>query len=85
MKAKVYMRLARDGNPWAKTRIKVDASTSPKATPLTGAQGQLHTLHFALELDVPDELLSPAKWPVVEVSLGETPVQVPIEVEAVEP
>lgn len=85
MKMKVYVRLARDTNSWAKTRVKVDASPTPKARPLKGATGDLHTVHFALELDIPDEMLSPAKWPVIEVSVGDTPVQIPIEVEAVTP
>ena len=82
MKTKVYVRLARDRNPWAKTPVKVEAHTKPKAQPLRGANGPLHTIHFALELDIPDELLAPARWPVIEVSLDEaTAAQVPIEVD----
>jgi hypothetical protein len=90
VKTKVYMRVARKTSPWQRTPFKVDASTSPNPRSLTTGSGhteqQLHTLHFALELDIPDELLSPAKWPVIEVALGPDLVeQVPIEIEAVQP
>lgn len=84
MKAKVYMRLAR--NPHGRTPFKIAASPSPNHSPLTigssGYERQLHTLQFVLALDVPDELLAPAGWPVIEVSLEpELTTRVPIEVE----
>jgi hypothetical protein len=87
VKTKVYMRVARKTSPWQRTPFKVDASTGPNPRPLVGSGDEpLHTLHFAIELDIPDELLSPAKWPVIEVVLGPDLVeQVPIEIEAVQP
>lgn len=89
MKAKVYMRIARNTSPYRRTAFKVDAAFKPNPRPLTNGSGhseeQLHTLHFALELDVPDELLSPAKWPVIEVALDPTLTErVPVTVEPVE-
>lgn len=88
MKTKVYMRLAKN-TPSGRSRYKVDASPNPNPRPLTIGFGrserELHTLHFALELDIPEELLSPAKWPVVEIQLSPDLVQqVPIAVEPAE-
>jgi len=87
MKTKVYMRVARNTSPWRRTPFKVDASVNPNPRALQGSDGeQLHTLHFALELDIPEELLTPAKWPVVQLALEETLVErVPLEVEATAP
>ena len=88
MKARVYVRIARTQR--ARDGWKVDASMNPTPRPLVmgnNAFGQedLHTLAFALNLDIPDELLKPATWPTIEVSLPlEAAQRVPIEVE-VEP
>lgn len=84
MKAQVYMRLAR--NPGGRTSFKVAASPTPNHSPLTigssGYERHLHTLQFALVLDVPDELLRPSGWPVIEVELDPLLTErLPIEVE----
>jgi hypothetical protein len=82
MQLKVYMRIAR--TPRARDGFKVDASTSPNPRALTMGQGQwseaLHTVRFALTLDIPNELLRPADWPVIEVQIP-TAERIPIEVE----
>lgn len=84
MRTKVFMRLAR--NPTGRTTFKVAASASPNPAPLTVGsypERQLHTLHFALVLDVPDELLRPADWPVLELALDPLLTErLPITVEA---
>jgi hypothetical protein len=84
MKAKVYLRVAE--NPSRRTPFKVAASATPTPQPLRHGSGynerDLHTLSFALVLDIPDELLKPADWPTVEVQI--TPndtTRIPIEVE----
>lgn len=80
MRVSVYMRLAKDRN--ARTGWRVDASMQPKHDALQGTSGEsLHTLRFVEQLEVPDALLKPAGWPIIEVQL--TPdgaTQVPIEV-----
>lgn len=88
MKVKVYLRLARTMR--ARDGWKVEANTSPNPRPLTMGQGQwaepLHTLHFALLLTIPEQLLRPAQWPVVEIELPDSVIeQIPEEIEPVAP
>jgi hypothetical protein len=85
---KVFVRLAR--TPRARDGFKVEASTNPNPQPLKigsyGSETALHTLRFALVVDVPDEMLKPAGWPVIEVALPEDLVeQLPVEVTPVAP
>lgn len=86
MKAKIYMRLAR--SPRARDGWKVEATTSPnpRAIVMGSDSEPLHTIHFALELTIPDHLLKPAQWPVVEIELPDGVVtQIPDEIIAVAP
>jgi hypothetical protein len=81
---KLYVRLAR--TPRARDGWKVEATTSPNPRALTVGQGAysapVHTLRFALLLDVPDHLLRPADWPVIEVEVPDEAVgRIPVEVE----
>lgn len=84
MKFKVYLRFAR--TPRAREGFKVDASPNANPNPLAMGQGAyaeaLHTVRFALVLDIPDELLRPAAWPVIEVEVRDGE-RIPIEIEAV--
>lgn len=76
MKTKVYVRFAR--YRYARSGFYVDASPTPKPGALVNPSGgELHTLCFAVSLDIPDELLEPAKWPVVELELAEGIVERP--------
>jgi hypothetical protein len=82
---RTYVRVARKQGNYHGSPYVVDANTTPNPRSLTKGAGsfreqQLHTLHFALDLNIPDELLSPAKWPVIEVHV-DTAEQVPIEIE----
>lgn len=84
MKVKVYMRLARDRN--ARDGWRVEATLKANARSLRDAQGDdLHTIRWAQEIDVPDELLTPAKWPTVEVTItSDLAAQIPVEVEVLD-
>jgi hypothetical protein len=89
VKVKVYMRLARNDQvgQWSAHAWKVAASTKPNPRALTMGQGsserELHTEHFVLELDVPEEMFKPAQWPTIAVDLSPMlPIQ-PIEVQLV--
>jgi hypothetical protein len=79
---RAYVRVARKLR-WKDSPFMVEASTTPNPRPLTQGTGrtvvQLHTLHFALELRLPEEILDPAKWPTVTVEV-QTAEQIPIEV-----
>jgi hypothetical protein len=83
---RAYVRLARKSGDWRGKSYVVDAAAEPNPRPLTQGsipyQRQLHTIHFALDINVPDELLKPADWPTVTVNL-EDAEQIPIEVEPV--
>lgn len=71
---RAYVRLARSPNsprqPW-----KLEASTNPNPRPLTVGQGhserELHTVRFAIDLDVDDSIFNPKDWPTVELELSE--------------
>ena len=74
MSVRVYMRLART-HYGARKRFKVDASLDPNPAPLTQGDGrakrELHTVRFAIDLEVPPELFNPRDWPTISLELTE--------------
>lgn len=73
---RVYMRLARKPHTTAGTLFRVDASLKPNPNPLTIGSGrserELHTVRFAVDLQVPDGLFNPKDWPTVVLELAES-------------
>jgi hypothetical protein len=71
MKARIYVRVAKrphwSGSP--STPWKVDASHKQDQRPLAQGDRVLKTLHFAVDVVVPDELFSDPMIPVVEVQV----------------
>lgn len=70
MKARIYVRVARrprwagSPGPW-----KIDASHKQDQRPLSQGDRVLKTLHFAVDVVVPDELFNDPMIPVVEVQV----------------
>lgn len=86
MKVRAYVRVAKNTRG-ARTPYKVDASPTAKAHPLAQGAGvyerPLHTVHFALDIELPDGIFDPKEWPVVEVVVPpETVERIAVEVPA---
>jgi len=83
MKTRLYVRLARSRS--SRTGWRVDAAMKPNPNPLTeGGMKSLHTLHFALDLEMPQDIFDPRAWPSVQIRLDrDTIQQIPDEVIAV--
>jgi hypothetical protein len=74
VKRRVYLRFAIDRH--ARAGFRVDASPKAQPRPLVDARDNpLHTVRFAVDLDVPDSLLRPERWPVVNLQIGEGHVE----------
>lgn len=70
---RVYLRVADDRN--ARRRARVAADLAPNPRPLTDNQGEpLHTVCFALELEIPAAALDPRKWPAAAVKVDQDKV-----------
>src|SRR4051812_3077664 len=92
MKARVYVRMAKRPN-WATGKpYKIAASHNRDDKPLMQGDATLRTLHFAVDVEVPDELFRDPAMPVVEIKVEpdgtfrQDPivVQVPLDVPAEE-
>jgi hypothetical protein len=89
VKVVLYVRVAHSNR--FRLGYKAVAATSYNPDPITvgrpgGFEGEekLHTAHFCLRIDVPDELLKPASIPTIEIELDPalvTTVTPAIEVE----
>lgn len=88
MKAKLYVRAARHQR--YRRGYRVDTSLTHNPDPLTVGVGyaeeSVHTVHFVLNVHIPDELLRPAALPQVDVIIDAdlTTVVAPV-VEQLEP
>lgn len=69
MKARVYVRVAKRPNYNTGERYKVDAGHKHDQRPLTQGDVVLKTLHFAVDVTVPDELFKDPMIPVVEIQV----------------
>lgn len=70
MKRRIYIRYATDRS--SRAGFRIDASSKAEARPLKDSRGRaLHTVRFAVDIEVPDSLLRPEQWPVVNLQLGE--------------
>jgi len=80
MRARIYLRLAKDRA--ARANWRVDAALNPNPRPLTTPSGNaLHTVNFALDIDMPDDLFQPQEWPTIAIELEPEAVhRVPDEV-----
>lgn len=71
MRVPVHLRIARSNR--FRDRFKVAASVKPNPAPLDDPDGRaLHTVHVALSLNVPDEVMSPQGAIKVEVDVPPT-------------
>lgn len=71
MKERIYVRVARrPGYSVVKgSRYKIDAGTSHNPRPLEQGSYLLKTLHFALDVELPDKLFDDPAMPVVTVQI----------------
>ena len=91
MIARIYVRVARRPNYISGDRYKVDAGHKQDQRPLTQGDHVLKTLHFAVDVTVPDELFKDPMIPVVKIEVQSdgtfrdepVVVQAPLEAPAV--
>lgn len=70
MKARIYVRVARKTGPYSRGGpYKVDASHNHDQRPLEQSNRPLKTLHFAVDITVPDHLFKDPMIPVVEIQV----------------
>jgi hypothetical protein len=69
MKARIYVRVAKRPNYITGTAYKVDAGHKFDQRPLSQGDVVLKTLHFAVDVVVPDEMFRDPMMPVVEVQV----------------
>jgi hypothetical protein len=82
----VYVRLAR--YRYARHGFYVSAGPAPNPSALRAGNAgpDLATVHFKLDVQIPREVFEPAKWPVIEIELGEDLIRkIPVEIEVDEP
>lgn len=69
MKARIYVRAARRPN-WARGgRYKIAADHNRNDRPLTQGEETLRTLHFAVDVEIPDVLFEDPAMPVVKIEI----------------
>lgn len=89
MKARIFVRVAKRSNFVAGERFKIAASHNRNDMPLYQGDKTLRTLHFAVDVEIPDEMFKEPSMPVVKVQVESdgtfrhdpVVVQVPIEVQ----
>lgn len=69
MKARIFVRVAKRPNWIRGERYKVAANHVRDDRPLEQGGQTLRTLHFAVDVEVPDELFKDPAMPVVEVQV----------------
>jgi len=72
-KVKLYCKAAK-GKQWGK--VRVETSTTSNFTPIKGANGP--TVYFAIDIDIPEELLKPGPVPVVSVAIEPSKARVQV-------
>lgn len=72
MKARLFLRVAKRPHWHGNSNYKVDASAARKDAPLTVGDKTLRTLHFAVDIEIPDEAFAEPAMPVIGVRLDET-------------
>lgn len=78
MKAKVYLRVARNPDSG---RTHVAANVRPNSSPLTtGAGDALPTVAFGVVLDIPDRMFKQAEQIIAELKIPESAVEIAAEV-----
>jgi hypothetical protein len=69
MKARIYVRVAKRPNWMRGSNYKVAANHTRDDRPLEQGGQTLRTLHFAVDVEVPDHLFKDPAMPVVEVQV----------------
>jgi hypothetical protein len=71
MKERLYVRVAKRPNFRSVngSRFKIDAGPSHNPRPLEQGETLLKTLHFAIDVEMPDELFKDPAMPVVKLQV----------------